>query len=186
MSRARKVTGSEQGPDPSLAAELRQGAGREWVEEAAEDERLTELLRRRRLELKDVIAEMAARGERVTVDFGGHNFSGIIAGTGDDYATIEGAGQVTDVRLEVATWSRLVAGPPAESRLRDVQTFRALLNEYSGSGTRLRLALPDGQVVIGDISVVAIDHVELQDVDGRLLYIPMPLILAVIRSTDFH
>ena len=59
-------------PDPHLAAELRQGAGREWAEEAAEDEQLTELLRRRKLELADVVRDLAHRGGRVSVEFGGH------------------------------------------------------------------------------------------------------------------
>ena len=37
--------------DPNLESELRQTAGREWAMDAAEDESLTELMRRRRLGL---------------------------------------------------------------------------------------------------------------------------------------
>ena len=41
----------EQTPDRDVESHLRHGAGREWLEEAAEDEQLTELLRMRRLDL---------------------------------------------------------------------------------------------------------------------------------------
>ena len=59
----------DQQPDPDLAAELRQTAGAEWAAEAAEDERLTEVLRRRKLNLGDIAKEMANRGDRISVEF---------------------------------------------------------------------------------------------------------------------
>ena len=173
-------------PDPNLAAELRQGAGREWAEEAAEDERLTELLRRRKLELADVVKDLAHRGGRVSVEFGGHNFSGAVMGAGVDYATIDSTDQTADVRFDVARWSILAASRTDEPRVDRSESFKALLHEYSASETAVRLALPGGEMEFGVIAVVAVDHIEVDDVDGRQIYIPSALVLAVIRSIELH
>jgi hypothetical protein len=177
---------SDSDPDPHLAAELRQGVGRELAEEAAEDERLTDLLRRRRLELADVVKDLAHRGGRVSVEFGGHSFSGLLAAAGIDYATIDRADQTADIRLDVATWSILPSDSPDDSKMGGAESFRALLHEYSAAETAVRLALPGGEIVIGAIAVVAVDHVEVRDVDGRQIYVPSTIILAVIRSTVLH
>lgn len=176
----------EHEPDPDLAAELRQSAGREWAEEAAEDERLTELLRRRRTPLRDAMAELVSRGDRVSVEFGGHSFSGALVASGEDFATIMGPGQVADVRLDRARWSILVAGDPVGQHGIDVETFVALLRTFEADRSNVRLALPEGDMVIGRIVVVATDHVEMADVDERRLYIPTEMILGVIRSIEFH
>ena len=173
-------------PNPKLASELRQGAGREWAEEAAEDERLTELHRRRRLRLADQAKEMVNRGDRVSVEFGGHSFSGAVAVAGEDYATIQGPGQAADIRLDEARWSVLISDEPSESRPGAAESFRAVLHEHSASGHVVRLALPGGDMVIGRVEVVAEDHVEMHDVDDRRLIVPTKLILAVVRSSDVH
>lgn len=173
-------------PDPDLASELRQTAGQEWSEEAAEDERLTELLRRRRLELADRAKEMVNRGDRVSVEFGGHTFSGAVISAGSDYATIDGPGQVADVILTEARWSVLPNEKPAGALPGTAESFRALLHEHSASGQTVRLALPAGDMVIGNLEVVAGDHVEMADVDGRRLIVPMKMILAVVRSSELH
>ncbi len=190
MSRARKPvshpTNPGQEPDPELASELRQRFGREWSEEAAEDERLTELLRRRRRSLAEMMADLAARGDRVSVEFGGHSFSGAVVASGEDYVTVSGAGQIADIRLDTAQWSVIPTGDATRSHERRAESFVAMLKVYEADGSVLRLALIDEGVVIGRIAVVAVDHVEVADVDDRHLYIPTPLILAVIRSTDFH
>lgn len=176
----------EHQPDPKLASELRQGAGREWAEEAAEDERLTELHRRRRLTLADQAKELINRGERVSVEFGGHSFSGAVAKAGEDYATIEGPGQAADIRLDEARWSVITTDQPGEPRPGGAESFRAVLHEHSASDHVVRLALPGGDMVIGRISVVAADHVEVNDVDDRRLIVPLKLILAVVRSSEAH
>ena len=173
-------------PDPHLAAELRQGAGREWAEEAAEDERLTELLRRRKLELADVVRDLAHRGGRVSVEFGGHSFSGAVMGAGVDYATIESTDQTADIRFDVARWSILAASRTEESRVDRSESFKALLHEYSAAETDVRLAVPHGEMVFGAIAVVAVDHIEVDDVDGRQIYVPTAMVLAVIRSSGLH
>lgn len=184
MSRARKAMDYGRQPDPNLASELRQGAGREWSEEAAEDERLTELHRRRRLTLSDQAKEFVNRGDRVSVEFSGHAFGGAVVAAGEDYATIEGPGQSADVRLNVARWSVLPSDQPAETNPRAAESFRALLHEHSAADHVVRLALPGGDMVIGRVTVVAEDHVELDDPDQRRLVVPMKLILAVVRSSD--
>lgn len=171
-------------PDPDLASELRQGAGQDWIEEAAEDERLTETHRRRRLTLEEQAKEMVNRGNRVSVEFGGHSFNGAVVGAGSDYVTVDGPGQVADIRMAAARWSVL----PLEGRegggVAAPESFRALLNSHADSSKNLRLSLPGGDMVIGKISVVAEDHVEMQDVDDRRLVVPMNLILAVVRSAE--
>jgi hypothetical protein len=171
-------------PDPNLASELRQGAGREWSEEAAEDERLTELHRRRRLNLADQAKEWVNRGDRVSVEFGGHSFGGAVTKSGEDYATVEGPGQTADIILETARWSVLPADQPAELSQGGAESFRALLHEHSASGHVVRLALPGGDMVLGRVAVVAGDHVEVTDVDERRLVVPMYLILGVVRSSE--
>lgn len=179
-------------PDPDLAAELRETASNEVAQEAAEEERLTELMRRRRLDLGQVFKDVASRGDRVTVEFGGHGFSGATAFAGEDYATLHGSGQSADVRYETATWSVIPAGAVvgadhgARFASGGAESFKALLKEYSAAGTRLRLALPESSILVGAIGVVANDHVEFNDADGRLLYVPLEMILAIIRATDFQ
>ncbi len=174
-------------PDPELAAELRQGPGREWSEEAAEDERLTELFRRRRLSLDDIMRGFAQQGARVSVDAGGHNISGLLTAAGNDYAILEGAGQITEIRYQAGAWSVI----PTEQRTPDgpimtAPTFQARLHEHATARTRLQLVLPEGSTITGVIEVVATDHLEFTDVDQRRFYIPLNRILGASRSTNPH
>lgn len=171
-------------PDPNLASELRQAAGQELIEEAAEDERLTELHRRRRLTLADQAKELVNRGDRVSVEFGGHSFSGAVATAGEDFITVNGPGQSADIRLEEARWSVLTAGQPPDVAPGGAESFRAVLHEHSATQQVVRLALPGGDLVIGQLAVVAADHIEMTDVDARRLIVPMKLILGVVRSSD--
>ena len=173
-------------PDPDLGAELRQGAGSEWAEEAAEDEQLTELLRKRGRTMTDVMKEIANRGDRVTLQFGDHSFGGVVTHAGLDYATVQAPGQSADVRFDTATWSVVPSNDRSEARVGGAQTFRELLNELSAAKSRIRLALPDNTTVVGQIAAVATDHLEVNDADGRLLYLPFEVVLGLIRSTDFQ
>ncbi len=171
-------------PDPQLASELRSTAGQEWNEDAAEDERLTEVHRRRTMTLGDQAKELVNRGDRVSVEFGGHSFSGLVAAAGSDYATVNGPGQVADIRLEEARWSILPSDITTESNVAGAESFKALLHEHSAGAKVVRFALPGGDMVIGKVTVVAEDHVEMADVDNRALIVPLKLIFAVVRSPD--
>lgn len=173
-------------PEEALAAELRQTAGSEWVEEAAEDERLAELLRLRRLAMADAAKDLAHRGARVSVEFGGHAFGGAVKAAGEDYATVQGPGQAADLLLSTTRWSALPEGESGEPWLDAPDTFRGVLQQHATSEQVIRLALPGGDVVIGKIAVVAVDHVQVEDPDGREVYVPLGVILGVIRSTDFQ
>lgn len=177
---------TSQEPDPELGAELRQTAGRDWTEEAAEDERLTELARRRRLDLKEVVQDLAHKGARAAVEFGGHSFSGGVVAAGDDYATLTGSGQTAQVRLERTRWSVLEGGKSEEKLLSPPVSFRGALHELAASEDSVRFALAGGDVVIGTLATVAVDHLEVRDVDGRVTYVPVEMVLGVIRSTDLH
>lgn len=172
--------------DPELAEQLRQGAGRELAEEAAEDERLTALHDRRRFGLMEMAKEMANKGERVSVDFGGHTFSGAVVSAGADYAAIEGSGQRSEVRLNGGYWSVIMADEGATPGTVTQEGLSARLAEHAEHGTTVRVAIPGGQLVIGRVGVVADDHIEMTDADGRRLYVPLALILAVTRSIEFH
>lgn len=171
-------------PDENLASELRQGAGREWAEEAAEDERLTELHRRRKMTLADQGKEMVNRGDRVSVDFSGHTFGGAVVAAGEDYITIRGPGQDADIKLAEARWSVLPLDTPGQPGPGGAESFQALLHEHSAADRIIRLALPNGDMVIGTVKVVADDHVEVADVDQRRLIVPIKMILAVVRSSE--
>jgi hypothetical protein len=176
----------ENGPDPDLAAELRQGAGMEWAAEAAEDERLTELGRRRRLSLNDVAKEMVNKGQRASIEFSGHTFSGAVVWAGEDFATLQGAGQICEVRLGAATWSVLPVGEPADTWSMGPESLRAALFEHAESGIVIRLCFPAGEIAIGTVDVVADDHVEFKDADGRHLYVATDRVLAIIRSSEYR
>ncbi len=171
--------------DPHIASELRDGVGREIVEEAAEDERLTALHDRRRFGLSEVAKEMANRGDRASVEFGGHSFSGAVVSAGVDYAVLEGSGLKTEVRLDAAYWSMIPVGEVSSPGSTTNETLAARLAEHSEQGNTVRLAIPAGQLVIGKVAVVADDHIELTDPDGKKLYVPLTMILAITTSTGF-
>lgn len=158
----------------------------EWAAEAAEDERLTELGRRRRLTLQDVAKEMVNLGQRASLEFSGHTFSGAVVWAGEDFATIQGAGQLCDVKLEAATWSVIPVTEPADTWNMGPESFRAVLFEHAESGVVLRLCFPAGELALGSVDVVAGDHVEFKDADGRHLYVAINRILAIIRSSELR
>lgn len=174
------------GQHPDLSAELRRAMGRELAEEAAEDERLTATYDRRRFDMATVGKEMVNKGSRVSVVYSGHNFSGLVVGGGVDHVTVEGSGQTADIRLDAGFWSILPEGDMAASRggVATDETLAARLSEAAERGGTVRLGLAGGEVVIGTVGVVAADHVELVDADGRTLYVPSALILAIVRSSS--
>ncbi|HEX6947513.1 MAG TPA: hypothetical protein VF246_09205 [Acidimicrobiia bacterium] len=170
--------------DPDLAG-LSSSLGRELAEEAAEDERLTAAYDRRRFDMAMVAKDMVNRGARVSVVFSGHTFSGLVIGGGSDHVTVEGAGQIGDIRLDAGYWSILPgADEGGGDRVATDETIMARLAEAAERGGMVRLALAGGEIVIGRVTVVAQDHVELTDADDRALYVPGGLILAILRSSS--
>jgi hypothetical protein len=185
MSRARNMDQTFE-HDPELASELRDSAGREISEEAAEDERLTALHDRRRFTMSEAAKEMANRGDRVAVECAGHSFSGALVSAGADYAVIEGSGLRSEIRLDAGYWSLIPAAQGASPGTTTNETLAARLREHADTGAMLRIAVAGGELVIGKVTVVAEDHVEIDDADGRRIYVPMRMILAVTKSVEFH
>lgn len=138
------------------------------------------------MNLSDQGKQMVNRGDRVSVEFGGHSFSGAVSAAGSDYATIDGPGQAADIRLDRARWSILPLDSPGDNRHAGHESFRAVLADHSAAERTIRLALPGSDMVIGVATVVADDHVEVADVDNRRLIVPMDMILAVVRSSEIH
>ncbi|MGH8873204.1 MAG: hypothetical protein ACRDWS_14670 [Acidimicrobiia bacterium] len=168
-------------PDGEIEAHLRQGAGREWLAEAAEDEQLTELLRRRRLDLGERARELVHRGERVRAEIGGQTFSGQVVFSGSEFATIDRGEDIVEVVLEAAIWTIERSRSGGHEQGGEPLTFRARLAEIAATSESIRMIVADGRAIVGSIEVVATDHVELSQ-DGGTIVVPIRLIVAVVRS----
>jgi hypothetical protein len=179
MSRARKKM--DERPDPELEAHLRHSAGREWVDEAAEDEKLTELLRRRRLDMGGRVLELVHRGERARAEIQGQTFSGQVVYAGSDFATLDRGEDLVEIVLKAAIWTVEPASAGGHEQSGTPLTFRARLAEFASDGIPLRLVVADGRAIVGLVEVVATDHVQVSQ-DGTVVLIPTRLIVAVIRS----
>jgi hypothetical protein len=173
----------EKTPDRDVESHLRQGVGREWLEEAAEDEKLTELLRRRRLDLAGRILELVHGGERVRAETGAHTFSGRVVYAGADFATVDRGEDVVEVVLDAAVWTVEKTASGGIEQSGDVLTFRARLAEIAATAEQMRMIVNDGRAIVGSVEVVAIDHVEVTQ-DGNTIVVPTRQIAAVIRSTS--
>lgn len=178
MSRARKEM--DERPDPELEAHLRE-AGRELIEEAAEDEHLTELLRRRRLDLSERAREFVHRGDRIRAETGAHTFSGQVTYAGADFATVDRGEDTVEVALESAVWAVERSDSPGHEQTGEPLTFRARLSELASTSEPVRLIVGDGRAILGSIAVVATDHVEVVQ-DLNTIVVPIRLISAVVRS----
>jgi hypothetical protein len=168
--------------DREIEAHLRQGAGREWNEEAAEDESLTELLRRRRMSLADRALELVHRGERVRAETASQTFTGRLVYAGSDFATVDRGDDLVEVVLESATWVVEPSTTGGQEQSGEPLSFKARLAEMAASQESLRILVGDGRALIGSIEVVATDHAEIRQ-DGNTVIIPIRQIVAVIRSS---
>ena len=173
----------EQTPDRDVESHLRQGAGREWLQEAAEDEQLTELLRRRRLDLSGRVLELVHRGERVRAETGAHTFSGRVVYAGADFASIDRGDDVVEVVLDSAVWTVERSETGGNEQSGDKLTFRARLAEIAATVEPVRIVVFDGRAIVGSVDVVATDHIELTQ-DRNTIVIPIRQVVAVIRSTS--
>lgn len=168
--------------EEDLASELRQGAGREWAEEAAEDERLTEKGRVRRMTLGDRGREFVEQGKRLRAEAGAQTFTGRVVYAGSDYAVLERADDLVALRLEAATWTVEHAAGEGATQYGGAFTFAAHLSELEHSGEFVRLLLSDGRALLGSISVAASDHLDLSQ-DGVTVVVPYRVLVAVVRPT---
>jgi len=167
-------------PDPEIEAHLRHGAGREWLEDAAEDEQLTEVMRRRRLGLADRARELVHRGERVRAEAGSHTFSGQVVYAGSDFATVDRGEDLVEVVLDAALWTVEHGDSGGEEQNGEPLSFRARLAEVAAAPGAVRVIVADGRVIMGSVELVAADHVEMAQ-DGNTVVIPIRLIVAMIR-----
>ena len=166
--------------DQNLGSELRQTAGREWVEEAAEDERVTEHMRSRRMNLADQATEFVHRGQRVRVQTESQTFTGEVVFAGSDYAVIERADDIAAIRLDAATWTIEATEAGGHEQSGGAKTLKAHLSELEAAGETVRLLVTDGMPLIGSISVVASDHIVLNQ-DSLDVVVPLGLVVAVVR-----
>jgi hypothetical protein len=171
-----------EGSDREIEAHLRQGAGREWLEEAAEDEHLTEVLRRRRLTLGERALELVHRGERVRAETGTQTFSGQVIYAGSDFATVDRGDDRVEVVLDAAIWTVEKTSSGGQDQSGEPLSLRARLAEISSVSESIRMVVTDGRAIVGSIDVVAADHVEMSQ-DGNTVVVPIRLIGAMIRST---
>ncbi|MEX1134145.1 MAG: hypothetical protein WED83_04810 [Acidimicrobiia bacterium] len=169
-----------QNPDPELEAVLRE-AGREMIEEAAEDERLTELLRRRRLEMSDLALEWVHRGQRVRAEAGTQTFTGQVVFAGTDYVTIDRGEDQVALRLDRATWTLEPDHGEGHEQTGAATSLKARLSELAASGETVRMVVAEGRALVGSVAVVAADQVEVRQ-DHLTVLVPTDLILALIIS----
>jgi hypothetical protein len=165
-------------PDPELESVLRE-AGREMIEEAAEDERLTELLRRRRQALADLALEWVHRGQRVRAELGSQNFTGQVIYAGSDYLTLERAEDHVSIPFHRATWTLEPEPGSGNEQLAGATSFKARLSELEAMGETVRILVGGGRALVGTIAVVAADQMEFAQ-DHHLVMIHLDLIEAII------
>ncbi len=178
MSRARKDMDERENPDPELESVLRE-AGREMIAEAAEDERLTELLRRRRQTLADLALEWVHRGQRVRAELGAQNFTGQVVYAGSDYVTLERAEDQVAIPFHRATWTLEPDGNAGTEQLAGVTSLKARLSELEATGETIRVLVGDGRALVGSVAVVASDQIEIRQ-DHLRVMVPLELIIAVV------
>lgn len=167
-------------PDPNLESELRQGAGREWSAEAAEDERLTEKLRERRMELSGRMRELVSTGQRVRAEAGSQSFTGTIVFAGTDYTVIDRDDEEVAVRLVSATWTLEPGGRSGHHQTGAPMSFKAHLSQLEASGEDVRILVADGRPITGSVTTVAQDSIVF-DRDGAEVLIPLAAVIAVSR-----
>ncbi len=159
---------------------LRQGAGRELRAEAAEDEQLTELLRRRRLDLSGRAAELVVRGSRARFETAAQTFSGHVVYAGSDFATIDRGDDLVEVLYDAATWVVEPGSSQGREQTGEPLSIKARLAEIAANVEPVRVIVMDGRALIGAIDVVATDHLEITQ-DGNTLIVPLRQICALVR-----
>lgn len=155
---------------------------REFRREAAADEELTELQRRRREGLAGVLQRSMHRGDLVTVEIGGVTIRGQIAEAGSDYVTFSDAGREIDVRTTGAVFTVRPARAGGTSGRPASLTFRARLAEHEQIGLAIEVATSHGNTYTGIPGPISTDHLHLVDDGGTETIVPLDLVVAVFSS----
>lgn len=161
-----------------IARQLRQGPGRDMRAEAAADEELTELQRRRQMDLAGAARTAMHRGDVVTASVAGLTLSHPVIAVGDDYLTMEDGERWIDLRL-IDTVLTITPRPSGgRSGRPSAATFRARIAELEQEGIEVGLLLRWGDQWEGRLLVIGADHVLVAS-DSRDSYIPLGSIVVV-------
>lgn len=167
-------------PLKDLARELRQGAGAELRAEAEITERETHQGRLRKRTLADVARQAANRGDQVTATVAHRTFIGTVIHVGNDYLSLETAGEWVEIRLDAAHLRIRPNRSGGLSTTKGSATLKARLGEYEQTGERIELIVDGGEVLTGVVRVVAVDHVMFEETHEETVA-PLAMILAVVR-----
>ena len=165
-------------PFDELAQRLRQSVGGEFREEAAEDESLSELQRRRRRGLAETVRSAMHRGDRINASVAGLSLAYPVVGVGADYLIMDAGEQLIDVRLDASTFSLLPQQEGGAKGTPAATTFAARLAEHEQSHSAIEVVMVDGTRTAGTIRVAAADHVALESPAGETI-IPHVRVAAV-------
>lgn len=171
---------------PDLVGVARRGR-REYEEEAAEAERDTEQLRRRRRGIVDVCFEWMSRGDLVGIGIGARIFNGRLVAAVNDLVSLETETSRVVINLNSVRFvrSEQVGAFPGTTGERSVSSFRAELGRHEVEARPVRLlGEGDGFDVTGVIEVSAPDHVIV--VDGRHAewLLPLEKVCCVVLDSD--
>lgn len=176
---------SEPDPFSELGRELRQGAGEEFRADAEEGERLAAQGARRKAGLADVARDAMMRGDRVVLQYRGHQVVGAVTHAAGDLATIQTAEGLVHGYLGGEVVFSVAERDATEGRTPEfgVDSFRARLFELelAEAQVEVRGAVVDG-AVRGRVAVVATDHLVLAT-DVGTLHIGLSAIDCVAERT---
>ncbi len=165
-----------------LAADLRRRVGAEFVEEAAEVERLADLQRRRHANLAEAARNAMHRGDRVTVVCADHKWTGHLTAVGNDYARLDTGELVVEAYLPSVGLELEPSRVGGRSGQPPSVTWRARLVELEMNKEEAELYAPLLRIsVSGRVLVVATDHVEVE-VEGGKVVLPLASVAVLIRS----
>ena len=165
-------------PLDELAQGLRQSVGGEFRDEAAEDESLSELQRRRRRTLAEAVKSAMHRGDRITAVVGGLSLTYQVVGVGADYLIMDTGEQLIDVRLDASTISLLPRQQGGAKGTPAAATFAARIAEHEQNQSAIEVIMVDGTRTAGTVRVAAADHVALESPAGETI-IPSVRVAAV-------
>lgn len=167
-------------PFDDLARHLRQGVGDELRREAAADEALTELQRRRKSSLAEVVRAAMHRGDDIMVRVAGLTLTDPVVVVGKDYLVMTTADGAIDVLLAAAVITTEPRSTGGRSGVAEAATWRARLAEHEQHGAEVELVTSSGERVVGVIEVAASDHLAVRTSEGTGSYVATVSVAAVL------